>query len=115
MTARRGLLVVELMVAMVIFTVGLLSVTLSLTYGVRLIKESGDTTTAEQTIVNSFEKHLMDRILNGDSAAAPAGDGVTQLSDRTIEINGKNIRLNCYRYKPDKKRAAPLYIVERSN
>ncbi|MDO5563521.1 MAG: hypothetical protein Q4F74_07915 [Synergistaceae bacterium] len=113
MTRRRGLLMVELLIAMLVFMVGLLALTLSLTFGVRLIKESGETTASAQSVTNSLETHMMDRILKGSSAATPSGDSVTAMPDRSITINGKTISLKCYRYRLGQKRATPLYIVER--
>ena len=58
---RRGSFLVEAIVSMLIFTVGLLALALSLTFGARIIIDAGQNTIKEQKLANLPEEYLMDR------------------------------------------------------
>lgn len=121
---HRGTLLVEVILATLIFSVGLLALGLSLAYGARIIIDSGQNTVKEQKLANLVEQYLMDRtVKRTDATVNPLNQKiihnneeiivVTQMQEASILINNKSLAIDRYRYKLPSKKTAAFYVVER--
>ena len=107
-------MLVEVMLAMLIFTVGILALSLSFTFSARVILDSGKATVREQILAGDVETYLLTRTIKHEAAASPSGDGVTELSGGEFVINGKKLPFKLFRYRAAGKKTAAMYVIEKA-
>jgi len=127
---RRGSFLVDAIVSMLIFTVGLLALALSLTFGARIIIDAGQNTIKEQKLANLPEEYLMDRNMRIDVTSSHSGtpispinqkiehngeqiDVVTNIGDSSLLIGNSSLLITKFRYKLPIKRTSTFYVIER--
>ncbi|NCC66337.1 MAG: hypothetical protein EOM15_17005, partial [Spirochaetia bacterium] len=81
---RTGAIFVEVIVSILLFTVGILALTGTLFYGVKMVTESRQETIKEQEYKNSVEKEILGIIQGSDPS--PAG---TSIGSDQIIINSR--------------------------
>ena len=70
---RTGSILTEILVAIIIFTVGLMAVAGTIMFSMRIIMDSAQTTLREQALFNDAENFLAERILeNTGTPGSPA-------------------------------------------
>ena len=114
MSKSSGSLLVEVMLSMLIFTIGILALTLAFTFSVRVILDSGKATVREQKLAGDVESYLLARTMKHDDAPSPSGEGVTELPGGNFVINGKNLPFRLFRYSAAGKKTAAMYVIEKA-
>jgi len=107
---RTGAIFVEVIVSILLFTVGILALTGTLFYGVKMVTESRQETIKEQEYKNSVEKEILGIIQGSDPSPAGASIG----SDQII-INSRQLPFTLYRYKQEGKEGTEMYLIKRGN
>jgi Tfp pilus assembly protein PilV len=110
---RTGAIFVEVIVCILLFTVGILALTGTLFYGVKMVTESRQETIKEQEYKNSVEKEILGIIQGSDPS--PAG---TSIGSDQIIINIRQMKIlpfTLYRYKQEGKEGTEMYLIKRGN
>ncbi len=107
---RHGAIFVEVIVSILLFTVGILALTGTLFYGVKMVTASRQETTNEQEYKNSVENEILG-IIQG-SNPSPFG---TSLGPDHIIINSIQLPFTLYRYKQEGKEGTEMYLIKRGN
>ena len=107
---RTGAIFVEVIVSILLFTVGILALTGTLFYGVKMVTESRQVTIKEQEYKNSVEKEILGIIQGSDPS--PAG---TSIGSDQIIINSRQLPFTLYRYKQEGKEGTEMYLIKRGN
>jgi len=107
---RTGAIFVEVIVSILLFTVGILALTGTLFYGVKMVTESRQETIKEQEYKNSVEKEILGIIQGSDPS--PAG---TSIGSDQIIINSRQLPFTLYRYKQEGKEGTEMYLIKRGN
>ena len=107
---RTGAIFVEVIVSILLFTVGILALTGTLFYGVKMVTESRQETIKEQEYKNSVEKEILGIIQGSDPS--PAG---TSIGSDQIIINSRQLPFTLYRYKQEGKEGTEMYLIKRVN
>lgn len=107
---RTGAIFVEVIVSILLFTVGILALTGTLFYGVKMVTESRQVTIKEQEYKNSVENEILGIIQGSDPSPAGASIG----SDQII-INSRQLPFTLYRYKQEGKEGTEMYLIKRGN
>ena len=106
MSKSSGSLLVEVMLSMLIFTIGILALTLAFTFSVRVILDSGKATVREQKLAGDVETYLLVRTMKHEAAPSPSGGNFV--------INGKNLPFRLFRYSAAGKKTAAMYVIEKA-
>ncbi len=107
---RTGAIFVEVIVSILLFTVGILALTGTLFYGVKMVTESRQVTIKEQEYKNSVENEILGIIQGSDPS--PAG---TSIGSDQIIINSRQLPFTLYRYKQEGKEGTEMYLIKRGN
>ncbi len=106
---RRGSIFVEVVVSILLFLVGILALTSTLMYGVKLVAESRTETAKEQEYRNRIENEVLGVIRS--SSFVPSGSPI--LTD-ALTIKGKTLDFTLYRYEEEKK-GTEIYLLKRGS
>lgn len=109
---RTGAIFVEVIVSILLFTVGILALTGTLFYGVKMVTESRQETIKEQEYKNSVEKEILGIIQGSDPSPAEIDKAIG--SDHII-INSIQLPFTLYRYKQEGKEGTEMYLIKRGN
>lgn len=112
---RRGSLFAEVLVSIMVFTVGLLALGGCIIYSMKLIMASKETLQQEQDIINAYDKYMLKRVMDHDGSpdgAQPSGSGTIKLSGNGTE---KSVAYDLYRYSVTDKRGSEIYVIQRDN
>lgn len=107
---RTGAIFVEVIVSILLFTVGILALTGTLFYGVKMVTESRQETIKEQEYKNSVENEILGIIQGSDPSP-----GYDQRRDLNIIINSRQLPFTLYRYKQEGKEGTEMYLIKRGN
>jgi len=107
---RTGAIFVEVIVSILLFTVGILALTGTLFYGVKMVTESRQETINEQEYKNSVENEILGIIQGSDTTPS----GIPVRSDQII-INSRPLPFTLYRYKQEGKEGTEMYLIKRGN
>ena len=121
---QRGSFLVEVLIAILIFTSGLLVLAFSLAYGARIIIDSGDNTILKQKLANLPEIYLLERSKKFSGATINPLNQIIEhnqkeisvvaaLDDISLSIGGRTLSFKTYRYKLPDKKSSPFYILEK--
>lgn len=108
---RTGAIFVEVIVSILLFTVGILALTGTLFYGVKMVTESRQETIKEQEYKNSVENEILGIIQGSDPS--PAGTSIG--GPDQIIINSRQLPFTLYRYKQEGKEGTEMYLIKRGN
>ncbi|MEN6380406.1 MAG: hypothetical protein ABFC83_02850 [Synergistaceae bacterium] len=104
---KTGAIFIEVLVSILLFTVGILALTATLFYGVKVIAESKDETISEQNYKNSVEREILGVILN-----SPNTPSISKLSSDVFSINTKELPFDLYRYRQEDKEITGMYLLK---
>ncbi len=107
---KQGSVLVEVMVGILIFSVGLLALAGSMTFSLRGIAASGEHLILRQTLFNNVDSYLLRRSAKHDNKAADAGAAFVQNGQFTI--SGDAIPFNIYKFTQPEKDDYSLYVAE---
>lgn len=114
---KRGFTLVEIVVAMSIFTIGVMALGLSLAYSMRTVKDSVKVTTEEHNLASSADIYVLSRSIRSADIIASRDYGMTVLSSNIQDLMtlngysfGNGIRLCRLDYSAKKK--AAFYVIE---
>ncbi len=107
---RRGAIFVEVVVSILLFTVGILALTGTLFYGVKMVAQSREDTIKEQEYKNLVEKEILSIIRE----PSPVLSGTPIASDQ-ITINSSAVPFTLYRYKQEGKEGTEIYLLKRGS
>ena len=106
---RHGGIFVEVIVSILLFTVGILALTGTLFYGVKMVAQSREETVKEQEYKNFLENEILGII--SESNSAPSGTAISS-TDKII-IKTKELPITLYRYKQEGKKGTEMYLIKR--
>lgn len=101
---RRGAIFVEVLVSILLFTVGILALAATLLYGVKVIAESREETKNEQNYKNTVENETL-RLIRKPNLK-PSGTSIGPIS-----INGIPLPLTLLKYKYLDKEGTEIYLL----
>lgn len=107
---RHGGIFVEVIVSILLFTVGILALTGTLFYGVKMVAQSREETVKEQEYKNLVENQILGIIREPSSALSG-----TPLAADQIIINSKAVPFTLYRYKQEGKEGTEIYLIKRGS
>ncbi|MDO5116800.1 MAG: prepilin-type N-terminal cleavage/methylation domain-containing protein [Synergistaceae bacterium] len=123
---RRGMSLVEVLIAVLIFTFGIGTISAAMIYGLRTILASKEAVVSDQQVLNAGETYMMKHIMEGkkidelspsdlglpeNAVKSQVRGGTTYLMDSS-ENRLFSIPFNIYRLKTSDK-SNPIYIFER--
>lgn len=107
-----GSLFVEVLIAMVVFLVGLMAVASVLMFGLHSVARSGEKLKDEQSLVNEIEEYMASRIFSHTNS--PSGANATCISaGKSFDIDGFTVNYSVYRYILPDKPGSRYYIIQR--
>lgn len=108
---RRGGIFVEVAVSILLFSVGILALTGTLFYGVKMVAESREETVKEQEYRNLVEKEILSIIREPsyDPSGTPLPD------DDEMIINFKPVPFTLYKYKQEDRTDTEIYLIKGGN
>ncbi|MCQ4762891.1 type IV pilus modification PilV family protein [Cloacibacillus evryensis] len=112
---RRGSLLAEVLVSILVFTIGLLALGGCILYSMRLIAASKETLQQEQDVINAYDKYMLKRVIDNDGTpegAQSGGSGTIRFSGNGSE---EEISYNLYRYSVTGKKGSEIYVIQRDN
>ena len=107
---RSGSILTEILVAIIIFTVGLMAVAGTIMFSMRIIMDSAQTTLREQALFNDAENFLAERILE-----STPGSPAEFIKNDSIVIGDKTLNYSLYRYRLNDKKGSEMYVIKREN
>ena len=116
---KHGFTLVEIVVAMSIFTIGIMALGFSLAYSTRVIKDTAKVTENEQRLVTSVDTYIFERSVKSKDILASRDYSMTILASNIhglLKLNGQSdsfvtgVRLCRQEY--DAKKRAAFYIIE---
>lgn len=107
---KHGSVLVEVMVGILIFSIGLLALAGSMTFSLREIAGSGEHLGMRQTLFNNVDSYLLHRSAEHDNKAADAGAVFVQNGQFTI--SGDVIPFNIYKFTQPENDHYSLYVAE---
>lgn len=110
----RGSILTEVMVGILIFTVGLAALAGTIMFSMKIIKQSGETTLREQEILNAAESYMAKRFYEEDGSPEPPAEAVSGLGG-SIKLGNKTINYDVYRYRLTDKKGSEIYLLQRKN
>lgn len=116
---RRASLLIEIMVAILIFTTGLIGLAGSIMLALKMVAQSEATTVAEQSAINQYERYMAKRLSKDGAAAEPGAYGGVLLSTGTNSVTiggspGRMIKFKLYKFAVDNKKGSEMYVLQRS-
>lgn len=108
---RHGGIFVEVIVSILLFTVGILALTGTLFYGVKMVAQSREETVKEQEYKNLVENQILGIIRE----PSPALSGTPYPTADQIIINSKAVPFTLYRYKQEGKEGTEIYLIKRGS
>ncbi len=108
---RRGGIFVEVAVSILLFSVGILALTGTLFYGVKMVAESREETVKEQEYRNLVEKEILSIIR--EPSYDPSGTPL--LPDDEMIINFKPVPFTLYKYKQEDRTDTEIYLIKGGN
>lgn len=107
---RRGGILVEVIVSILVFLVGLLALISSLVFGLRAVMDSAIALGLDQQPVNKIEEDLLGIIIEGETPTQHSGT----TSSVQISIGGGNINCTLYHYQRMDGKGPTFYILKRN-
>ena len=117
---RQGGIFVEVIVSILLFTVGILALTGTLFYGVKMVAQSREETVKEQEYKNLVENQILGIIREPSPVLLllyrlfPGLSGTPLPADQII-INSKAVPFKLYRYKQEGKEGTEIYLIKKEN
>ena len=110
---RRGSLFIEVLLSIVLFSVGVLGLMSVMTLGLKMINKSGNTIIADQILINTVEDYMLSSVISHD--VTPSGSGVQKITASPVNfsIGGFNLKYSLYRYTRPGKVAVYFDILQR--
>lgn len=128
---RRGSLLIEVVISIVIFLVGLLALAGSLTLSLKMTVQSGEATKAEQEAVNGYNQYMLRSTIKHDVKSLNdtklqsyfGANDVTNSSayrqgcGTSIKIGtgAKTSEFKVYRFYTEGKKGSDIYVLQGSN
>ena len=114
---KSGAIFVEVIVSILLFIVGILALTGTLLYGVKVIAESREETIKEQGYKNSVERKTLDLINDSfNNTSEPPLSQPTNPTNVVFKLDkndsSKTLTLKLYRYKQEGKEGAEMYLLK---
>lgn len=111
---RAGSLFVEVLIAMVVFLVGLIAVASVLIFGLHSVARSCEHLKDEQSLINEVEEYMASRIFSHTNS--PSGANTTCISaGKSLDIDGFTVNYSIYRYILPDKPGSRYYIIQREH
>lgn len=111
---RHGGLLIEVIISIFIFTIGILALTSTMLYSLKIVAQSRGVTVSEQGLINNAEIDLLNMTVEHDINFSPSG---TSIASDIILMNkndsSKTLLFNLYRYKLDNKKGSAMYVIKR--
>ncbi len=116
---RRASLLIEIMVAILIFTTGLIGLAGSIMLALKMVAQSEATTVAEQSAINQYERYMAKRLSKEGASAKPGDYGGVQLSTSPISVaigtsTSGRITFDLYKFAVDNKKGSEIYVLQGS-
>lgn len=113
---KRGAIFIEVLVSILLFIVGILALTGTLFYGVKVVAESKEETIKEQDYKNAVEGKALDIINDSfnNTTKLPLAQ-LPSLPNVVFNLNkndsSKTLTLKLYRYKQEGKEGTDMYLL----
>lgn len=124
MTKHSGSLLVEVLISITIFIIGLMALIGAITYSVGSIMKSREDISGDMEITNKTERDAMRLTISPDIGAIELSGTPSGTVDATLapqsgdkDSNNQEISLNCglylYEYESGKRRGTAFYLLQR--
>ena len=109
---KTGAIFIEVLVSILLFTVGILALTATLFYGVKVVVESREETIKVQDYKNSVERDILGIIQKNtfDPLGFPLPHDVLNLNKNDLS---KTMNFTLYRYKQESKEGTEMYLLKK--
>lgn len=109
---RPGFSIIEFVVAISIFLIGVMALAMALTFDLRVIARSKEAIKADQNLINEVNTYIMDRVISHD--ISPSGPNQTlEDSGQVLLINSKSVTFSLYKYQREDRDSVVYNIIER--
>lgn len=117
---RRGAFIVEVIIAIAVFSIGIIAIASALTFSLGAITASREAISANLGVINGINVYMTERVISHDvtldTVSPDAGTSIIKISSaQQLLINGKAIDYSIYRYKLDAKKSSSYYIFQRED
>ena len=116
---RRGSLLIEVVISILIFTIGILALAGTLTMSLKMIVDSGQATKAEQEdTINKYQLYMLKRTVKHDGTPTDSAYGAAKLSNpstASIKLGGRTIQFDVYHFVTNGKKGSDIYVTQRTN
>lgn len=110
---RRGSLLTETLLSLLIFSIGLLVLAQSMTFSLKGIVDSAGVISERQKIVSSADIYLLRRSIGHDNKASD--EGWDLISHKELVVNEVPLKFKIYRNSRTTSENYDLYIAERND
>lgn len=112
---NRGSFLVETLVAMMLFLIGVLALTSAITFSLTSIMKSKEALGTDMIVVNKVENEIMKQSVSPDyklQNGSPVLSATVELRD-ALSNDHWVVPLNIYRFSSDEKFSTIFYLAER--
>ena len=109
--ARRGSILIEALVALVIAAVGLLALGGTMSNALQKVLSSGSVLASEESLSDKADKYLLERSITHDNSAEEAG--AARAESFEIKINDSTIKAGLYSFSDASKSFYKLNVFQR--
>lgn len=117
-TRKRGTTLVEILIAVLVFSLGIGTIAAAMTYGLQTILNSKKTLVTDQKVLNTSEEYLMRRVIKHNVSPTNLvleGGEITKINSavpKFFKVCGKQMNFEIYRFQM-KDKSDPIYVLEK--
>ena len=110
---RLGFSIIEFMIAILVFLIGVMALALALTFDLRVVTRSKEAIQADQNVINEVNTYLINRVISDD--ISPTGSNVTKdPGTKRIDFdNGRTVRYGLYKYQRENRDSIVFNVIQR--
>ena len=115
---RRGSILTEVLISILIFTVAIVGLAGSIMLSLRMVVRSGVVLKQEQDMLNAYTTYMLKRdIEHTGNPTASADFKVTTINTpSSLRLGVKDINIDVYKYSlKDAKKGSEIYVIQRNN
>lgn len=111
---RHGSMLIEIVISILVFLIGILALAGSLTLSLKMIVQSGEATKNEQQVVNNYCNYSIKRTVK--HSGSPTDFGAVLESSKSIQFSGgQPINFYVYHFALKDKKGSDIYVVQGTN
>lgn len=119
MMKHDGSLIIEVLISILIFTIGLVALAGTLTLSLKMIVDSGQATKAEQEdSINKYEAYMLKRTVKHDGTPTDSAYSAAKLSSpssTSVKVGDRTMQFNVYHFVTSGKKGSDIYVIQGIN